>query len=372
MEPSVEPNFEEAGTLVTAGLAAREIDAASAPRTPAGHGPVNCLNCGAMIAERYCPACGQAAHVHRSLLHLLEEMLHGVFHFDTKGWHTLPLLIAHPGQLTRRYIDGARTRYVSPLALYLFCVFLMYAVISFTAHAPARLELSDAQRREASEELLQSQQEQQAAVNSAREQLSRAQARGNAEEIAEAAAELKAEQLALATETKTAGLLSATALKPAGTDSWQSQLAKVEVHTGSPWLDTRVHHAFQNPDLFLYKMKTTAYKWSFMLIPISLPLIWLMFVRRRDIAMYDHAVFSLYSLSFMALLFTVVIVVSSLGLHAFVDWMVMVVPPLHMYLQLKDTYALSRFGAAWRTLALLGMAGSAFVTFLLLVAALAL
>src|SRR5439155_7755576 len=59
----------------------------------------------------------QAAHLHRSLWHLGEELLHGLLHFDAKGWRTLPLLIGRPGLLTRRYIDGQRARYVSPLAL---------------------------------------------------------------------------------------------------------------------------------------------------------------------------------------------------------------------------------------------------------------
>jgi hypothetical protein len=52
------------------------------------------------------------------LLHLTEEVLHGVLHFETKGWRTLPLLVARPGLLTRRYIDGQRTRYVPPLHMF--------------------------------------------------------------------------------------------------------------------------------------------------------------------------------------------------------------------------------------------------------------
>jgi hypothetical protein len=35
-----------------------------------------------------------------------------------------------PGQLTRRYIEGERARFVSPVALFLFSVFLMFAVFS--------------------------------------------------------------------------------------------------------------------------------------------------------------------------------------------------------------------------------------------------
>ena len=127
--------LEAAGALVTASAVAAQIDAA---RGPAGHGGAkpgdgSCRNCGAALAGAYCHACGQSAHLHRSLLHLVEEVLHGVLHFDAKGWRTLPLLVARPGLLTRRYIDGQRMRYVSPLALFLFTVFLMFFAASFSS-----------------------------------------------------------------------------------------------------------------------------------------------------------------------------------------------------------------------------------------------
>ena len=96
-----------------------------------------CLNCGTPLDGTYCHACGQRAHVHRSLWHLVEELLHGVTHFDAKGWRTLPLLVARPGLLTRRYIDGQRTRYVSPLALFLFSMFLFFLVMSATLRTAA-------------------------------------------------------------------------------------------------------------------------------------------------------------------------------------------------------------------------------------------
>ena len=41
------------------------------------------------------------------------------------------MLVFKPGQLTRRYVHGERARFVSPLALFLFCVFAMFAVFSW-------------------------------------------------------------------------------------------------------------------------------------------------------------------------------------------------------------------------------------------------
>ena len=58
-----------------------------------------------------------------------------MLHFDGKFWRTLPMLAWRPGELTRRYIDGERARFVSPMALFLFSVFLMFAVFSSAAAA---------------------------------------------------------------------------------------------------------------------------------------------------------------------------------------------------------------------------------------------
>ena len=84
------------------------------------------------MSGAYCAHCGQAAHIHRSLHSIGHDILHGVFHFEGKFWSTLPQLFFHPGQLTRRYIDGERAKFVSPMALFLFTVFTMFAVFSLT------------------------------------------------------------------------------------------------------------------------------------------------------------------------------------------------------------------------------------------------
>ena len=77
-------------------------------------------------------ACGQKAHVHRSLRAFWHDFVHGVLNFEGKIWRTLPMLAWRPGDLTRRYIAGERARFISPVALYLFTVFLMFAVLNFT------------------------------------------------------------------------------------------------------------------------------------------------------------------------------------------------------------------------------------------------
>lgn len=370
----MDTDLEQAGALATAGLAAAELEG-TAP-VAGVHGGNACLNCGSPLSGRFCTSCGQPAHLHRSLLHLLEELLHSVLHFDAKGWRTLPLLVARPGLLTRRYIDGQRRRYVSPLALFLFNSFLMFFIISLLAEHTSLTSapLDPAQRQAAHQELAQGIQQARQEVEQARAQLADEQRSGHGDEdakdkLSSALTEQRVAEAALklADETVDAGTAASPVANAAPVRRSLEQLADLKIDSGIVWIDEPLHRALHNPELFLYRAENTAYKYLFMLIPISLPFLWLLFVGRRNVAVYDHAVFSLYSLSFMALL----LVICGLLMHA--GWVTLgtlaliFVPPLHMFVQLRGTYALGVFSALWRTMALLAVAGTAFLLFVLLV-----
>lgn len=128
----MDSGLEAAGALATAAAAANAIHP-DEPRRE-GHG-ITCLNCGATVTGAYCSNCGQKAHLHRSVLHAVEEFLHGITHFDSKLWATLPLLFFRPGKLTREYVHGKRARYVAPVALFLLTVFSMFLLFGFL-HLP--------------------------------------------------------------------------------------------------------------------------------------------------------------------------------------------------------------------------------------------
>jgi hypothetical protein len=139
------------------------------------------------------------------------------------------------------------------------------------------------------------------------------------------------------------------------------------VHSSSSAIEAATLHALDNPDLALYRLKNTTYKFSFMLIPISLPFLWLMFFWRRNVTMYAHAVFVLYSLCFMSLLFVVLMLLNIIGLNAPIPWLATLAPPIHMFGQLRGTYALGKWGAFWRTVVLLFVAMFVSVLFVLFV-----
>ena len=124
--------------------------------------------------------------------------------------------------------------------------------------------------------------------------------------------------------------------------SEKAKSGEVNVNTGFPELDARIVHSLENPDLALYKTQQAAYKFSFLLVPISLPFMWLLFIWKRGLTLYDHAVFVLYSLSFASLVFVIVALTASVPWLAWLGGTICSASAcrLHMFFHLKGAYAL--------------------------------
>lgn len=104
----------------------------------------------------------------------------------------------------------------------------------------------------------------------------------------------------------------------------------------------------------LYKLQANSYKFSWLLIPISLPFVWLLFAWKLRYKAYDHTIFITYSLSFMTLLFVLASVAGSLGMaNGWLIFILAMIAPLHLYKQLRGAYQLGRYGSIWRLIALI-------------------
>jgi hypothetical protein len=330
----------------------------------AGHDHGNdCANCGARLTGPYCHVCGQQGHVHRTAGAFVHDLLHGVFHFEGRFWATLPLLIRRPGELTRRYALGERTKFVSPMAMFLFSVFLLFAVVANLPgwHFGGNAFVPDLSEsiRQTRIKLADDRAGAQRSIQSQERRLARLQAERSTGGSAVAISDLK-RQLAELQETASR-IAAAQRYLPSG--------KMVISHDAGPaWVSAKLEHAKANPQLLFYKLKSSAYKYSWALIPLSLPFIWLLFPYRRDVGLYEHAVFATYSLSFMSLLVVVLSVLSTAGLPAWVLSIAWLIPPLHMFSQLKDAYRLTRRAALWRTVCMSIFAGIASTLFVILLA----
>ena len=309
-----------------------------------------CLNCGAPLLGSHCHACGQPAHVHRTLSAFFHDLLHGVFHFEGKIWRTLPLLAWRPGKLTREYIDGRRASYVSPIALFLFVVFLTFAVFNLTTTGndfeiggTPTIKGGAAGVERGAEADLADTEAQLAAVRAAGKPTAAIKARiAGQREALEGIRSVRRGELPKAI---------AAADKP-GDAQWAQRINAV-------W-----NHVRENPELLVYKLQSSAYKYSWLLIPLSVPFVWLLFPFSRRFHVYDHTVFVTYSLSFMLLLLMVAsIAVLSEGWGGAIVVALLGYAPFHMYRQLREAYALTRLGAWWRTWLLSGFAFVALTLF---------
>jgi len=434
--------MEAAGAALTAGLAAGAIERRSGVHGAAHSGA--CLNCEAVLQGEYCHMCGQPAHISRTLGDVWHDFLHGVLHFDNKAWQTLPLLAFRPGTLTHRYIHGQRARYIGPVAMFLFAVFLMFFVFSLVGSEPpaasGRSENTITSSAEAVTDTQQTIAEMEADLASARAEtgpgagagipgleaglagvraglnaaqtaLSEAQARDALYRRALADVEGKiaaaedgtaAEELESLRVTR-AGLLDAVAGDGAEVDSLtitenadgtlevsrslrlvnaedrdtifdevraREADGSITVNTGNAAWDHKIHEKLQNPVLAWYKLSNTAYKFAFLLVPLSLPFIALVFLWKKDVTLFDHAVFALYSLSFMSFLSMIAAGTASQwtrlgeGVEGFLSMAVSLAIPVHLFFQLKGGYGLGWFSALWRTFVLGLMLLFAFVMFL--------
>ncbi len=313
-----------------------------------------CLNCGTALLGRHCHACGQRAHVHRTLGAFFHDLLHGVLHFEGKTWRTLPMLAWRPGELTRRYIDGERAKFVSPLALFLFTVFVMFAVFS-SLGGPIATEQSEALQAEMSA----SAQQAQARVAELGRQRSAAKVAGQPTEQLDAQIKEVRETSSLIDQISREGFLTGIG-------------HRIVDDLPEGFVRTAVEKFNKDPALALYKLQTNAYKFSWLLIPISVPLMWLLFIWRREHwQLYDHTVFITYSLSFQWLLFILFIVLARFGLPLLPLFAAMgVIVSVHVYWQFRDTYSLRPFSAMWRMTVLTLIAGIAMILFALAIIAL--
>jgi hypothetical protein len=286
----------------------QQVEAAEA------HG--DCANCGAHLTGPYCAQCGQKGHLHTRVWHMAEDFVEGVLHFDGRLWRTLPLLLFRPGRLSRAWIEGKRVRYVAPLHVFLFGIFLFFLALSLSGGriydpcstpSPSRREALRFRRR-----------------------------RGDRTSVSS----MKR---------------SATTSRPAASPSGMCA--------------ARWSTSARTPKYYAYKAETTTYKLAPLLAPLSMAILALLLVFKRGYTLYDHGVVALYGLSFVALTTTLSIILNAISPG---DWSLFVFLAMivHAVVHLRGAYRLSWFGAAARTLLLGSMTMTIFGLFLFFVATL--
>ena len=328
-----------------------------------------CRNCATALTGEHCHACGQAAHVHRSIAGIGHDLMHGVLHLDGKLAATLPLLALRPGQLTRRYIHGERRRFVSPMGMFLFSITVLFLAMqvlglhlfeigeeNLIGPGLARAEASLKEVAEAgptdgrvSGDFGVTVDTEDGGTVLVGTKIGEPASDPQAGDGDAKAGSVKTTRLAERDRARAALPFVRQARAAWGQKVFDSE----EDGTGNSTLDTAVKKIAQDPALVVYKVQANSYKFSWALIPLSVPFVWLLFFWRRDLGLYDHTVFVTYSIAAMTLLGVALMVLGAFGLPAFaIGVAYCLLAPVHIFVHLRGSYELSNRGTITRFLLL--------------------
>ena len=258
-----------------------------------------CANCGEALQGPWCHACGQLGEdFHRSTPHLIAEAFESLFHFDGRLWRTLPRLLLQPHRLTRDFLDGHRVPQIPPLRLFL--VVLLGVFLTGALNPPESLKQIgqiDLKHGVVAGQPL----------------------------SADDAASLKEANQALAGQVSVEGPGRMVA-----------------------WLKPRILAAVKNPERFFSVLEQWSERFAFLLMPMSTLLLSLVFVFQRRFYVFDHAIFSLHSLSAMGVLLVAVILLDR-GLGPQANWL-LALAPIHLFAHMRGVYRTSIPGTLIRML----------------------
>jgi hypothetical protein len=245
-----------------------------------------CANCGTALEGPYCHSCGQLAEdFERSLGSLMMETVENLFHADGRLFRTLPRLVLRPAALTRDYIAGKRASQMPPLRLFLVVILVFF--------------LS-----------------------------------GNLREILD-----PSRDALIQPSQPGAHLPASTAFNLEG-----PPLARAF----GAWFKPRAIYASTHRREVAMALDSWLHRIAILFLPISTLILGGLFIFKRRFFLFDHAIFSMHSLSFMGMLFTGVTLVNLIPGIGGVGSLLAFAAPAHLLIHLRGFYGASILGALLR------------------------
>lgn len=126
---------------------------------------------------------------------------------------------------------------------------------------------------------------------------------------------------------------------------------KIEGHpllqSGFRWVLPRVAYASTHQREFRMALGDWLHRIAIVFLPISTLLLSLLFVFKRRLFIFDHAIFSMHSLSFMGLLFTLITLLGLIPRLSGVGVLALAAP-VHLFFHMRGFYRASWFGTLIR------------------------
>jgi len=249
----------------------------------------------------WCYQCGQVGEdFHRSVWKLIGEAFEGLLHFDGRMWTTLPDLFRHPGRLTRAYLDGHRAPQIPP-----FRLFLVVLVLVFFAGSLGRGSLFNSNTTFTD---------------------------GHGHRLT-----VKSRTLDQLTPAERANVKAS--IESGHTDLAVGQGAVV-------WLKARMTKVLDDPQRFWLILESWGERFAFLTLPMATILISVAFVFQRRFFIFDHAIFSLHSLSAVGLMVTATEALAPLIGDA--AGLILWAAPVHLFVHMRGVYRTSVIGTLLR------------------------
>jgi len=143
-----------------------------------------------------------------------------------------------------------------------------------------------------------------------------------------------------------------------GRDISRSNLGRMPAYafSGAPptvravaaWVRPKVNYALGHPREFIMEFDSWLHRVAIAFLPISAAILGLLFVFNRRFFIFDHAIFSMHSLSFQGLLFTVITALNIWpGARGVADILVFAAPT-HLFVHMRGVYGTSILGTLIR------------------------
>ncbi len=132
------------------------------------------------------------------------------------------------------------------------------------------------------------------------------------------------------------------------------------------WVNPRLAYAANHQEEFAAVLESELHSTAIVFMPISALLLGAIFAFDRRFFLFDHAIFSMHSLSFMGMLFSVLTTLSLLGPLGPLGRVILLAAPAHLFFHLRGVYSTSVLGALIR-MALLFLGSAVAVAMLLLI-----
>ena len=289
-----------------------ELPEPGPPGTSAG----SCPNCGAPVAGKYCPGCGQRqGPVTLSVRRLLRDVLEDQFSLNSAFPRTVRGLLFHPGFLTNEYLNLRITRYIPPFRLYLITSVLFFVLASFLS-SRAEFNINET-------------------VESARDSV-RAEARRTGDTLT-----VRRPYLGVRPPPRDTAAGLRIGISRDSSENW---LEDVSVNMPIDWLDKALEARLRElgklpPDEALHRLIAATIqhtpKIMFVLLPVYAFMLKLLYIRRKRYYV-EHFIFALHVHSFLFLCFFVLLLFRSVrGVTPVIAiWM-----PIYMLWAMKRVYA---------------------------------